>query len=205
MTERKDMEDIILEKKYSIPYDMFGDAFSAFQKRFVYPRNMIMAAILLIAAGFNIVTIAKGNGTLLGYALVFACLGLAVINFYNPKKIKRNLMKSIKGIEGDVYRLKLMPDKLVIGTVLEPLPEEEKTKEEYEEVFEDVEPEEISDSEIYLTKSVVVMDKPEFFMVYLKRAMFYVIPKKEFSEEEVTIMQIHFQKQLDKNYRKYDK
>lgn len=203
------MEEIIIEKRYSIPYDMFGEAFSTFQKRFVYPRNIVISLILLIAAGFNIFTIIRGNSTLFGYALVFACLGLIAVNFYNPVKIKRNLMRSIKGIENDVYRLNLMADKLIIGTVLEPLPEEEKQKEEYEEVFEDVgsgeEKEEISDSEIYLTSGVVVMDKPEFFIVYLKRAMFYIIPKKDFSEEEVTIMQVHFQKQLGKNYRKYEK
>lgn len=200
------MEEVIIEKKYSIPYDLFGRAFNAFQKRFVYPRNNAMAVILLIAAALNVVSIVKGNGSALGYVLIMVCIALAFVNWYNPKKLKRNLMESIKGIEGDVYRLKLLPDKLVIGTVLEPESAEEKPKEEYEEVFEDTpRPEEIADTDIYLTKDVYVMDKPEFFMVYLKRAMFYVIPKKDLSEEEIMIMQLHFQKQLDKNYRKYDK
>lgn len=200
------MEEVIIEKKYSIPYDLFGRAFNAFQKRFVYPRNNAMAVILLIAAALNVVSIVKGNGSALGYVLIMVCIALAFVNWYNPKKLKRNLMESIKGIEGDVYRLKLLPDKLVIGTVLEPESAEEKPKEEYEEVFEDTPcPEEIADTDIYLTRDVYVMDKPEFFMVYLKRAMFYVIPKKDLSEEEIMIMQLHFQKQLDKNYRKYDK
>lgn len=199
-------EEKILEKKYSIPYDMFGRAFDAFQKRFVYPRNNVMAVILLIAAAMNVVFIVKGSGSAIGYVLVMACIALAFVNWYNPKKLRRNLMESVKGIEGDVYRLKLLPDKLVIGTVLEPIDADDKPKEEYEEVFEDTPvPEEIADTDIYLTKDVYVLDKPEFFMVYLKRAMFYVIPKKDFSEEEITVMQLHFQKQLDKNYRKYDK
>lgn len=199
-------EEKILEKKYSIPYDMFGRAFDAFQKRFVYPRNNVLAAILLIAAAVNVLSIVMGESSAIGYVLVMACIALAFVNWYNPKKLKRNLMESIRGIENDVYRLKILPDKLIIGTVLEPLPEEGKPKEEYEEVFEDAPvPEEIADTEIYLTKDVYVMDKPEFFMVYLKRAMFYVIPKKDLTEEEITVMQLHFQKQLDKNYRKYDK
>jgi len=42
-------------------------------------------------------------------------------------------------------------------------------------------------------------------MVYIKKAMFYVVPKKDFSEEEITIMQVHFEKTLGKNYRKYEK
>ncbi len=199
-------EEIILERRYSIPYEMFGKAFDSFQKRFVYPRNNIIAVILLIAAAANIYSIIKGNGSTMGYVLVLACVALAFVNWYNPRKLRKNLMESIKGIEGDVYRLKLMPDKLVIGTVLEPESAEPKPKEEYEAVFEDKHaPEQIADSEIYLTKDVFVMDKPDFIMVYLKRAMFYVIPKKDFSEEEVTLMQLHFQKQLEKNYRKYEK
>lgn len=198
-------EEIIIEKKYSIPYEMFRRAFETFQKKFVYPKSTIMSVILVIAAIVNVINITKGNGSALGYVLALACLALAFSNWYNPKKIKRNLMESIKGIEGDVYRIKLMPEKLIVGTVLEPV-EEEKPKEEYEEVFEDTEAsEEISDSEIYLTRNVIVIEKPDFFMVYLKRAMFYVIPKKDFSEEEITVMQLHFQKQLEKNYRKYEK
>ena len=38
-------------------------------------------------------------------------------------------------------------------------------------------------------------------MVYLKRAMFYVNSKKWIlPKEEITVMQIHFQKKLEKNY-----
>ncbi|MCM1226785.1 MAG: YcxB family protein [Clostridium sp.] len=199
-------EEIIIEKRYSIPYDMFGRAFDTFQKKFVYPRCRIIIAVLLIAACINIVNIVTGKGSSANYVLALVCLGLAFINWYNPKKIKKNLMESIKGIEGDVYRIKLLPEKLIVGTVLEPASHEEKPAKEYEEVFGESEPiEEISDSEIYLTRNVIVIEKPDFFMVYLKKAMFYVIPKKDFSEEEITVMQLHFQKQLDKNYRKYEK
>lgn len=199
-------EEIIIEKKYSIPYEMFGDAFRTFQKKFVYPKSYAMIVVLLIAAILNVINITIGKGTSLGYVLILVCLALAFINWYNPRKLRRNLMESIKGIENDVYRLKLMPDKLVIGTVVEPENGEEKPKEEYEEVFDDtVQSEEIEDSVIYLTRSVYVVDKSEYMIIYLKRVMFYVIPKKDFSEEEMTIMQIHFQKQLGKNYRKNEK
>lgn len=205
-------EEIIIKKRYSIPYEMFGDAFTTFQKRFVYPRNIIMSLILFAAAVLNIVNIAKGEGSKIGYFLVFSCLALAVINLMNPKKLKRNLMISLKGIEEDVFEMKLFEDKIIIGTVLEPVSEEETTKEEYEEVFDEIQSdneggpqEEIAETEIYLNSGVLVTDKPEYFMVYIKKAMFYVIPKKDFSEEEVNMLQIHFEKMLGKNYRKYEK
>ena len=203
-------EEIIVKKRYSIPYEMFGNAFSTFQKRFVYPRNILMAAILVIAAVLNIINIARGSSSKIAYFLVFACLALACVNFINPMKLKKNLMESIKGIEEDVFEMTLWADKIVIGTVLEPVSEEERQKEEYEEVFEDSaegngSSEEIAETEIYLNDGIIVTDKPEYFMVYIKKAMFYVVPKKDFSEEEITIMQVHFEKTLGKNYRKYEK
>ena len=40
-------EEILIEKRYQIPYETFGEAFKAFQKKFVYPRNNLMALILI--------------------------------------------------------------------------------------------------------------------------------------------------------------
>lgn len=192
-------EEILIEKRYQIPYETFGEAFKAFQKRFVYPRNNLMALILIAFAVVNAVNISRGNGTTLGYVLICVCLALAAVNWYNPRKLRRNLMESIKGIEGDTYSFKIYPDKIKIGTVLEP--EEIKT-EDYEEAFEGIgnNEEQIAESEIFLTSDVRILDKEEFFLIYIKRAMFYVVPKKDFSEEEITVMQLHFEKQLGKNY-----
>lgn len=196
------MEEIIVERKYSIPYDMFGKAFTTFQKKFVYPKAYAISLLLLVAAAANIFSIVKKESSVLGYVLTFACLALAFVNWYNPKKLKRNLMQSIKGIENDVYRLKIIPEKIIIGTVLEPDENNNKSVNEYEEVFDDVPAaEEIADTEIYLNSSVIVIEKSEYFMIYLKKSMFYIIPKKDFSEEEITVMQIHFQKQLGRNFR----
>ncbi|MGN1481879.1 YcxB family protein [Porcipelethomonas sp.] len=194
-------EEILVKKRYSIPYEMFGEAFTVFQKKFVYPRNMIMSVILLIAAILNVVNIVLGEGSTIGYVLIFVCLALIGVNWYNPKKLKRNLMESIKGIENDVYVMTLYPDKMLIGTVLEPEEQEEKTPEEYEEVFGDMpEKEEIAETEIYLNNSVKVVERKDFFIVYIKKSMFYVIPKKDFTEEEITLMNLHFGNQLYKNF-----
>ena len=194
-------EEILIKKRYSIPYEIFGEAFTVFQKKFVYPRNMIMSAILLLAAVLNVVNIVLGEGSTMGYVLIFVCLGLIAVNFYNPKKIKRNLMESIKGIENDVYVMTLYPDKMLIGAVLEPEQQEEKAPEEYEEVFGDVpEKEEIAETEIYLNNSVKVVERKDFFIIYIKKSMFYIIPKNALTREEITLMNLHFGNQLYKNF-----
>lgn len=194
------MEDeALVKKRYSIPYELFGEAFTVFQKKFVFPRNRIMSVLLLIFAAGNVLNIMYGNGETIGYVLVLVCIALAFINWYNPRKLKRNLMESVKGIENDVYTLTIYPERIVIGTVLEPV--KEKEPEEYEEVFGEIPmKEDIADTEIYLNKNVKVIERKNFFMIYIKKSMFYVVPKETLTQEEIEIMNLHFQKQLDKNF-----
>lgn len=194
------MEDeALVKKRYSIPYELFGEAFTVFQKKFVFPRNRIMSVLLLIFAAGNVLNIMYGNGETIGYVLVLVCIALAFINWYNPRKLKRSLMESVKGIENDVYTLTIYPERIVIGTVLEP--ENEKEPEEYEEVFGEIPiKEDIADTEIYLNKNVKVIERKNFFMIYIKKSMFYVVPKETLTQEEIEIMNLHFQKQLDKNF-----
>ena len=194
------MEDeASVKKRYSIPYELFGEAFTVFQKKFVFPRNRIMSVLLLILAAGNVLNIMYGKGETIGYVLVLVCIALAFINWYNPRKLKRNLMESVKGIENDVYTLTIYPERIVIGTVLEP--EKEKEPEEYEEVFGEIPvKEDIADTEIYLNKNVKVIERKNFFMIYIKKSMFYVVPKEPLTQEEIEIMNLHFQKQLDKNF-----
>ena len=73
--------------------------------------------------------------------------------------------------------------------------------EEYEEVFGEIPvKEDIADTEIYLNKNVKVIERKNFFMIYIKKSMFYVVPKEPLTQEEIEIMNLHFQKQLDKNF-----
>ena len=50
-------------------------------------------------------------------------------------------------------------------------------------------------TEITFGRGVRLLEYPEFFMIYLIRANFYVIPKKDFSEAEI--------KQLSELFAKY--
>lgn len=194
------MEDeALIKKRYSIPYELFGEAFTVFQKKFVFPKNRLLTGLLLLLAVGNILNIIFGKGDTIGYVLVLVCIALAFINWYNPRKLRRSLMESVKGIENDIYDLTIYPERIVIGTVLEP--ETENKPEEYEEVFGEIPmKEDIADTEIFLHKNVKVIERKKFFMIYIKRSMFYVVPKEPLTNEEIEIMNLHFQKQMDKNF-----
>lgn len=185
-------EKLFETKRYSVPYEMFGEAYTVFQKKYVYPRNAVMCILLLLVAVGNIINIAMGNAGTMGYVLAFACIALAAVNWFNPKKIKRNLMESVKGIENDVYTLDIYSDKMIVGTVLEPV-SEDKEPEEYEEVFGEVAVnEEIVPTEVYLNSSLLVTERRDFFIIYIKKSMFYIIPKNIFTDDEISRFALYF-------------
>ena len=197
-------QQLVIEKKrYSISYEMFDNAYTVFQKKYVYPRAYIMCGVLLALAIANIVnTVINNANSMMSYLLVAACLALAAINIYNPRKVKRNLMQSISGIENDVYTLEVFPDKLVIGTVLDPVEQRDSEPEEYEEVFGDTgeDTEEIQKSEVYINSQLRVTERAEFFMVYIKKSMFYVIPKHALTEDEISKLALYFSSKLGKYF-----
>ena len=180
----KDTASLLLEKQYHIPFELFREAFIAFQRRFVYPRNYAVMAVFLIVAGvygWLTATAPEGANRQLYCIIILFCLVMAVFQWWNPRKIRRNLMEGIRQIEDDRYCLRLYPEYLEIGTILPP-------------------EEDISGTRIYYNKGLHVAEYGHFFMVYQTRAMFYVIPKDAFSAEELEIVRVHFEKKLGKQF-----
>lgn len=191
---------LLLEKQYRIPFELFREAFIAFQKRFVYPRSYLtmgILAVICVIYGYFVV-----NGTDSGrpvYCMVIMfCLMLMAFQWYNPRKVRRTLMEGIKEIEDDEYRLRIYPEYLEIGTILPP---EETEASETDDLFDDTPEEDFSGTRIYYNRGMHVIEYGNFFMLYQQKTMFYVIPKTAFSEEELEIMRVHFSQRIEKNFK----
>ena len=202
MTGVMDMEQLdglLLEKQYQIPFELFRDSFTAFQKKFVYPRNYAVMAVLLIVCAVYVYFIIWGDENTdrtLYFMIILFCLMMTAFQWYNPKKIKRNLLEAVREIEQDEYRLRIFPEYLEIGTLL---PEEE--SHETDELFDDEPEENFSGTRIYYNKGMHVLEYDSFFMIYQTKTMFYTVPKSAFSEEELEVLRVHFSKRLDKNFQ----
>lgn len=181
------MEEKLLEKEYDIPYEIFGEAYKEFQKKYVLPRSYILMGIFLLIGVCYIYSAVKDPDNTLAYILVVACFCMAGINWYNPRRIRRSLMEGIRGIENERYKLSLYDTYLEIATVSVPQDSETAENDEEKELFGD-EPEEIIESsKLYFNNGLRVIEKEDFFMTYQMKEMFYVIPKKNFTQEETDI------------------
>lgn len=196
-------EKPLLQRSYHIPLAMFDDAFRAFQKKYVYPQNWIMTVILLVIAGVYVHAVIKDSSQTLGYLLIIVCLAVILVRWYKTFKLRRSVHDALKEVEQDIYEVSVYADGLVIRTEDAPA-EPDETPEAAEipaepesepadgsgfnQLFPDepASPEEpIPPTEIPFGSGIKIHEFADYFMVYIVRRNFYVIPKKDFSEDEL--------------------
>ena len=198
--EENKTDGLLLEKQYQIPFDMFRNAFIAFQRKFVYPKTYAIMAVLAVVIGIYAYFIIYGgenaNRSLYCIIILF-CLVMMAFQWMNPRKIRMNLMEGVREIGDDQYRLRIFPEYLEIGTILPP---EDKEAAGADELFDDTPEEDFSGTRIHYNKGMHMIEYPAFFMIYQQKTMFYVVPKAAFTEEELEIMRVHFAKRLEKNF-----
>lgn len=195
-----------LKRSYHIPLEMFMEAFRNFQKKYVFPQNYVLTAVLIAVACVYIRAVILDNTKTIAYLVVVFCLAFILSIWYRALKLRRSLRDALKEIENDVYEVQLFSDKLTIRTEDAPAPAAESAEPEdkpAEEVpaeeaegsdgFQQIFPEKpaepvqsIPPTEIYFDDRVKFHEFAEFFMVYMVKQNFYVIPKKDFSEDEIS-------------------
>ena len=193
----------LLERSYHIPLAMFDDAFRNFQKKYAYPQNFLLTAVLLAVAGVYVHAVIKDNTQTLAYILILSCIAVILVRWYRTLKLRRSVHEALKEVEQDTYALSVFEDGLEIRTEDAPAAEESAPEAEvpaepepadsekpdgngFQQLFpeEPAEDEPIPPTEIRFGNGVKIHEYPEYFLVYLVRSNFYVIPKKDFSEDE---------------------
>lgn len=209
----------MIQRSYHIPMELFKKAFIAFQKKYVYPRNWLLTAVVAAVAIVYLDSVTQNPSNYMAYVLLAVCLAMIAILWFNPKKVRKNLFASLSELENDTYHVRFYEDGMTIATEEIPLPAAEsetstavETNEKsaaeldtqteaapeennadtngFQPVFdgenaENAQPESIEPTVISFHKNVKVLEYQEFFMVYLVKQMFYVIPKSEFTDDEL--------------------
>ena len=193
----------ILSRSYHIPLSMFDDAFRAFQKKYVYPQNLLLTVVLLAIAGVYVHAAVQDNTQILAYLLIVACIAIILVRWYKTFKLRRSVHEALLDVEQDTYELSVYDEGMVIRTKdapgleketeapAEPAPEQEAPDSKPENGFQQLFPEEpaehdpIPPTELPFGTGLKLLEFPEYFMAYVVRQNFYVIPKKDFSEDEI--------------------
>ena len=79
----------VISRSYHIPLTMFDEAFLKFQKKYVYPSNILLTIVLLAIAGVYIHAAFKDNSNTLVYLLIVACFAIILVRWYKTFKLRR--------------------------------------------------------------------------------------------------------------------
>jgi hypothetical protein len=132
------------------------------------------------------------------------------------------LLEGVREIGDDRYKITLLDTYIEISTLQSPSdsdekPEPQKIQESAENsespencdvfdtsessggssdenIFPDDASQVIESSKLFFNKGLRIVEKNNFFMLYQVREMFYVVPKSNFSEDEINILRSKIQK-----------
>lgn len=185
-----------LEKEYTITYDLFREAYLAFQKKKVYPRSYLFMGLFLLIAVIYIAAAVKDPSNRLTYILVFLSLALAVREWYNPRKVRRLIVDTVRDMGDMTYKICIDDEEIEISTIEDEYvenSEEEKENSEESDSYtddmgypdEDIPPE---NTKIPINEDITADEYENFFLIYVQKKIFYIIPKENWSEAEMEIV-----------------
>lgn len=183
-----DEKEALQTLDYTILTEEYEKAFISFQKRYVFPKNIVMTVLFGGIAVLYGQQILVDSSYTAAWVLLAVCLAFIVLIWYNAFKIRKSLTHSIQEIQGDRYTMQVLEDGLLIRTKVA------NTDETDENTV--IEPRRI----LFETERPEITDTADLFVLYLKKQMFYVIPKRCLTTEQAAFMQEYFQQRLGKKY-----
>lgn len=183
-------ENYRIKKEYTISYDLFRKAYHEFQKKNVYPKSYLFMGLFLAIGVVYIAAAVKDPSNRMSYVLVFLCFALAFREWYNPRKMRRNIVDTVRAIGELRYSLRIGDENVEFSTL--PRDDVENSGEGSEDA-EEYEKEELPESTVIpINGELSVQEYDEFFLLYHGKKSFYIIPKEGFTEYELeTVREIN--------------
>lgn len=191
------MEQIKLEKIYKISNNMFREGFTAYQKKFVYPKNYLFMAVFFVLALNFVYGAVKAPENYFAYIMIAVCLALMVKEWVNPRRMRRAVIDTIRDIGEQEYKITVGDGWVEFSTSeqenVENLVENENATEFSTIQREDVENEPVPPTRIENDR-LKILEYDRFFLLADGKIMFYIVPKDDFSQAEIEII-----RNIDKN------
>ncbi len=185
-------ENIKLVKEFSHTPQIMRQGIRVYQKKFVYPKAVVKCVVYLLMIVGVVALILSGKLNerikILGYLAFVGLIALIFRELFNPLKQRDNIVRTMTENEfNPIYRLTVKEKTVEISTI-----EDETDFEDLSEDDTDVESDESCDTEdtvIPIDSSLKLIEEDEFFLISAYSNMiYYIIPKADFSPEELEIM-----------------
>lgn len=160
-----------LKIHYSINTEEYSKGFKLFQKKFAYPKNIILTVLFVIIIGLFVEQLFHKGANIGAIAtIIFVCLAVIFITWFNTFKAHKSLVSAISQFDDDYYTAVFGDNKIFISTDLK----------ENESEEDRIEPQ-VIEYDFDMPEALEIND---MFLIYIKKKMIYIIPKKYLNEEE---------------------
>ncbi|GAB5081004.1 hypothetical protein Osc1_01770 [Hominimerdicola sp. 21CYCFAH17_S] len=171
-----------LSFEFNVKNDEEGEAFLAYQKKYVYKKNWIKTiGFSLLGIGLA-VSAWRDPDIIMNFILLGVCAAAVAAIWFNTKKIRSSLLEALKMLEDDRYIFSLYKDKFTIETIIS---EEEKNSED----FQPIPPRTVEFAE----GGIDVLEKDNMFVIILKKDTIYVLPKRCMTDKQIEIIKQSFE------------
>lgn len=177
--------ELLAEGDYVSEKEKMLAGYKTFRKRYVLKNlllRLFIAGLALASSVFMIVTSPAEDRTIPVFCLLLCgfVIGWFISQFVSNK---RKYLKSVESLAGIPYHVEIFTDKIKIAD-MSPIPENvESTEEDEDEGTENAGP---PATVIHLDSPIVdLLDREGIFILIVKKAYVFIIPKSAFSEENV--------------------
>ncbi len=188
-----DEENILIPETapYHISREIYDQGYRTYQKMFVYPKNRIFQAIfLLLAIDFGYRG-GKDPSNTMAFVLLMVCVAMIFIIWYNPRKMRRNVMDALREAEGDRFVFAMDSEKLMFSSA----PSENTDDTEGQEYVP------AAPSYIYLEKDVKAVEKADYFIICKGKKVFYLLPKYALYDNQADVVREALYVKLGRRFR----
>lgn len=182
--------DLLAEGDYVSEKEKMLAGYKTFRKRYVLKNfllRLFIAGLALASSVFMIVTSPAEDRTIPVFCLLLCgfVIGWFISQFVSNK---RKYLKSVESLAGIPYHAEIFTDKIKIAD-MSPTPENVESTEEDEgdeNADQDIENSGPPATVIHLDSPIVdLLDREGIFILIVKKAYVFIIPKTAFSEEDV--------------------
>ena len=165
--------------------------YKEFRKRYVMKNlslRLFIVALAMASSVFMLVT-SPAEDRMMPVFCIVLCVSIAVYFISQNVQNKKKYMASLDGLSGIPYHVEIYTDKIKISDMS---PVEETAEEVKEEKETEISPEEEIPQEeenpttvIHLDSQIVdLLEKENIFILVVKKAYLFIVPKSAFSQEE---------------------
>lgn len=185
--------ELLAEGEYESRSDEILKGYKVYQKKYVFTSLIWKMLLVALAVTSSVMMIMTSEDPMLPAMCLLISISVGIWFVSTPVSNRKKLMRGLDSMEGTKYKAEFFTDKIKISTPIEESVEtvqivqekQEKTEQSEADIALGGENDEIPATVIHLDSPIVdLTDREDMFILVVKKAYVFIIPKRAFTEDE---------------------